>query len=204
MPDTPQTAETNLDPTNPYARAAQVDPRLTPEMAGRIAGYGAEERLPRGSLVFEHGQRGVDLFFILDGSIEVFDADEHGRPNVFTTHGVRQFTGEMDLFNDRRILVSGRTGTDSRVVLIGPGHAGDTLRLQRFMTRNGYPHRLLDIDADPDAAGQALSSAFTTTRAGIYAAGDIRSGSVKRVASGVGEGSAAVQAIHGFLHPIVA
>ena len=39
------------------------------------------------------------------------------------------------------------------VVLIGPGHAGDTLRLQRFLTRNGYPHRLLDTEVDPDAGG---------------------------------------------------
>ena len=39
------------------------------------------------------------------------------------------------------------------VVLIGPGHSGDTLRLQRFLTRNSYPHRLLDTDADPDADG---------------------------------------------------
>ena len=37
--------------------------------------------------------------------------------------------------------------------LIGPGHGGDTLRIQRFLVRNGYPHRLLDTDLDPDAEG---------------------------------------------------
>ena len=37
------------------------------------------------------------------------------------------------------------------VVLIGPAHGADTLRLQRFLTRNGYPHRLLDTELDPDA-----------------------------------------------------
>jgi thioredoxin reductase (NADPH) len=52
-----------------------------------------------------------------------------------------------------------------------------------------------------DAAGQALESPFATTTPGIYAVGDVRSGSVKRVASGVGEGSVVVQAIHRFLHP---
>ena len=35
-----------------------------------------------------------------------------------------------------------------------------------------------------------------TTRPGIFAVGDVRSGSVKRVASAVGEGSIAVQFIH--------
>lgn len=39
------------------------------------------------------------------------------------------------------------------VVLVGPGHGADTLRLQRFLTRNAYPHKLYDTDADPDAKG---------------------------------------------------
>jgi thioredoxin reductase (NADPH) len=47
--------------------------------------------------------------------------------------------------------------------------------------------------------GAALDSPYATARPGIYAVGDVRSGSVKRVASGVGEGSVVVQAIHGFL-----
>jgi thioredoxin reductase (NADPH) len=65
------------------------------------------------------------------------------------------------------------------------------------------------LDLDPkgfvrtgqDADGRALASPFATTRPGIYAVGDVRSGSVKRVASGVGEGSVVVQAIHQFLNP---
>ena len=38
-----------------------------------------------------------------------------------------------------------------------------------------------------------------TTRPGIFAAGDVRSNSVKRVASAVGEGSMAVQFVHEYL-----
>jgi thioredoxin reductase (NADPH) len=38
-----------------------------------------------------------------------------------------------------------------------------------------------------------------TTRPGVFAAGDVRSGSVKRVASAVGEGSMAVQFVHEYL-----
>ena len=37
---------------------------------------------------------------------------------------------------------------------------------------------------------------FQTSLAGVFAVGDVRSGSVKRVASAVGEGSVVVQAIH--------
>ncbi len=38
-----------------------------------------------------------------------------------------------------------------------------------------------------------------TSRLGVFAAGDVRSGSVKRVASAVGEGAMAVQFVHEYL-----
>ena len=183
-----------LDPSDPYAREAQTFPELTPEMMERVAGYGAEEPLAKGATVFHRGDRSVDFFVVLDGAVEIFDHEEGGEAKVFSTHHARQFTGELDLFNNREILVSGRAGQDSRVlrvkradfrrlvvgepdigeiimrafilrrvgliqhgqggvVLIGSGHGGDTLRLQQFLTRNGYPHRLLDTDVDPDADG---------------------------------------------------
>jgi len=46
-----------------------------------------------------------------------------------------------------------------------------------------------------DIAGAAVSP-FRTNLPGVFAVGDVRSGSVKRVASAVGEGSVVVQAIH--------
>ena len=64
----------------------------------------------------------------------------------------------------------------------------------------------LDLDAQGfvctgTRAGADADSPYATSRAGVYAVGDVRSGSVKRVASGVGEGSVVVQAIHRFLNP---
>jgi thioredoxin reductase (NADPH) len=38
-----------------------------------------------------------------------------------------------------------------------------------------------------------------TSRKGIFAIGDVRSGSVKRVAAAVGEGAQVVATLHGFL-----
>jgi len=38
-----------------------------------------------------------------------------------------------------------------------------------------------------------------TSLPGVFAAGDVRSGSVKRVASAVGEGSVAIRQVHEFL-----
>ena len=179
------------EPDDPYAREAQIFPRLTPEMAARVAGYGTEELVPEGTLLIERGQRSVDFFLLLEGRIEIFDTGEDGTPNVLAVHTERQFTGELDLFNDRMVLINARAAQASRVVrvphaqfrrmvstesdlgeilmrafilrrvgfitharagvvLLGPGHAASTLSLQRFLTRNGYPYRLLDTEAEAD------------------------------------------------------
>src|SRR6516165_5181140 len=78
-------------------------------------------------------------------------------------------------------------------------------------------HLFLFIGADPNSAwltdtGVALDSkgfvltggeqgrqALETSRAGIFAVGDIRSGSVKRVATGVGDGAQVVASLHQYL-----
>ena len=39
------------------------------------------------------------------------------------------------------------------VVLVGDRHGADTLRIERFLTRNNYPHRTLDVDVPGEAAG---------------------------------------------------
>ncbi len=44
-----------------------------------------------------------------------------------------------------------------------------------------------------------LSSALESSIAGVFAVGDVRSGSTKRVGSAIGEGAQVVAAIHGFL-----
>lgn len=45
-------------------------------------------------------------------------------------------------------------------------------------------------------------SPYQTSLPGVFAVGDVRSGSVKRVASAVGEGSVVVQALHGYLQEV--
>ncbi|MFC0633765.1 FAD-dependent oxidoreductase [Brevundimonas balnearis] len=137
-----------LDAADPYAREAQTFPVLPEEMAERIASYGAPETLDDGTLVFERGQRSVDFFLVLDGAIEIYDLDERGQPHVFTVHGPRQFTGEVDLFNDRQILVSGRTRGATRVV-----------RLKRDVFR-----RMIAAEAD---IGEILMRAFILRRVGL-------------------------------------
>jgi thioredoxin reductase (NADPH) len=47
--------------------------------------------------------------------------------------------------------------------------------------------------------GTPLSSPYATRTPGVFAVGDVRAGSVKRVASGVGEGSVVISSVHAFL-----
>ena len=47
--------------------------------------------------------------------------------------------------------------------------------------------------------GGRLASALETSVPGVFAVGDVRSGSVKRVGGAIGEGAQVVAALHGFL-----
>lgn len=106
------------DPADPYAREAQTFPRLTAEQAERVAGYGQPKQLSSGTFLFKRGQRSVDFFLVLEGCVEMFDTDAHGQPQVITVHRVGQFAGELDLFNNREVLVSGRAVGDTRVLRV--------------------------------------------------------------------------------------
>lgn len=43
------------------------------------------------------------------------------------------------------------------VAVLGPARGGHTLRIQQFLSRNGYPYRLIDTDSDPAASGAVRS-----------------------------------------------
>jgi thioredoxin reductase (NADPH) len=64
---------------------------------------------------------------------------------------------------------------------------------------------LTDLSLTPDRLGeewQTLARSplpFETSRPGLFAVGDLRSGSTKRVAAAVGEGSASVRSVHQYL-----
>ena len=52
------------------------------------------------------------------------------------------------------------------------------------------------VRPDQQRWSHALAHPLATSCPGIFTVGDVRSGSVKRVASGVGEGSVAVASVH--------
>lgn len=188
-PESAQSAVDPLDATDPYAREEQTFPRLNAEQVERLCDYGTIEEFEKGAVLFSRGDRGADFFLILKGCIEIYEEGKDGPGNVITVHRDSQFTGELDLFNNRKILVGGRTGEPSRllrlsradfnrmssteqdigeivmrafilrrsaflihnqagVTLVDDGNSSDLLRIQRFLTRNGYPVRVLNEDDD--------------------------------------------------------
>ena len=60
--------------------------------------------------------------------------------------------------------------------------------------------RLPDAGVELDAKGFVVThDGFATSVPGVFAVGDVRAGSVKRVASAVGEGSVVISAVHSYL-----
>lgn len=108
-----------LQTTDPYAREHQIFPTLSPEQIKRTISFGSEETLKLGTVLFERGDREVDFFIVLDGFIEIYE-NSLDQPKVIVVHLSQQFTGELDLFNRRKILVGGRMGEDGRVLRISP------------------------------------------------------------------------------------
>ncbi|MEO1132519.1 MAG: FAD-dependent oxidoreductase [Cyanobacteria bacterium J06639_1] len=94
-------------------------------------------------------------------------------------------TGEVKLFE-----------TNSLFIFIGATPSTDWL--DGLVERDDRGFICTGSDISPDAAWPLERDRFLleTTVPGIFAVGDVRHGSVKRVASGVGEGSICVQFVH--------
>ncbi len=132
---------------DPYNRTEQIFPTLTEEQIERIKPFGEVQDLEKGTVVFERGERSVNFFVVLHGCIEIYEYAADA-VRVITVHGERQFTGELDLFNDREILVGGRMGADGRVI-----------RLSRDQFRKL-------ITAEPDV-NEIIMQAFILRRRGL-------------------------------------
>ena len=136
-----------VDLNDPYNRTEQIFPTLTEEQIERIKPFGEVQSLAKGTMLFERGERSVDFFVVLQGCVEIYDYAADGT-HVITVHGERQFTGELDLFNDREILVGGRMGADGQVI-----------RLSRDQFRKL-------ITAEPDV-NEMIMQAFILRRMGL-------------------------------------
>jgi thioredoxin reductase (NADPH) len=80
-------------------------------------------------------------------------------------------------------------------VFIGASPHTDWLRGEVAMDEDGFVLTGSDVP-DEQLAGEDRPYFLETSRPGVFAVGDVHSGSIKRVASAVGEGSMAVRLVH--------
>jgi thioredoxin reductase (NADPH) len=83
-------------------------------------------------------------------------------------------------------------------LMIGAQPNTDWLNGCVALDQNGF------VETGRAATGMMPASPYSASIPGIFAVGDVRANSIKRVASSVGEGSAVVHAIHGWLSDVVA
>ena len=118
-------------PAMPAFRPEMAFPSLTEEMVERLHGYGRVETLEPETALFARGEREVDMFVVLEGTLEIYSQDEKNERKLLAAIVERQFTGELDLLSSRRTLVDGCTLT--RCVLLRVPRA----ELRRLMRSEG-------------------------------------------------------------------
>jgi len=119
------------------------------------------------------------------------------RSEVVAVHGVEQLDAIEVI--DRRTGATSRRDTKVLFVLIGAEAATDWLPSEISRDEHGFVSTGTDaLKADQWTADRE-PFALETSAPGIFAVGDIRSGSVKRVAASVGEGGVAIALVHRYL-----
>ncbi|OBG12149.1 pyridine nucleotide-disulfide oxidoreductase [Mycolicibacterium celeriflavum] len=119
------------------------------------------------------------------------------RSEVVAVHGDEQLEG-IEVIN-RRTGTTSRRDAGALFVLIGAEAATNWLPSEIARDEHGF----VLTGTDAMKAGQWNADrepfALETSAPGVFAVGDIRSGSVKRVAASVGEGGVAINFVHRYL-----
>jgi thioredoxin reductase (NADPH) len=109
------------------------------------------------------------------------------RSNITELHGTDRLEG-VTVMNGKG--AAARIDTPAVFAMIGAEPCTDWLDRMVALDAKGF------VLTGPAVGG---TSPYETSQAGVFAIGDVRSGSAKRVAAAVGEGSVVVQAIHQYL-----
>jgi hypothetical protein len=173
------------------ARLCGQDP-VTVVGGGNSAGQAAcflSRRSPVVNLVIRHDDLRRDMSRYLADRVE-----QSPRIEIWRHSEVCELIGDEGLeevmLHDLQTEEKQRVATTALFVLIGAAPHTSWLQGELPLDAKGY---VLTGAAD---RGDGL---FETRRQGAFAVGDVRSGSVKRVASAVGEGSVAIRQVHEFL-----
>jgi thioredoxin reductase (NADPH) len=125
------------------------------------------------------------------------------RLNTEITDGDGAHMLERLVLRNRVSEVGETVKADALFVLIGARPHTDWLRDTVKRDERGYVVTGRDVGRVLDGEDKREPLPLETSLPGVFAVGDVRAGSVKRIASAVGEGAIAVQYIHAYLqHPV--
>jgi thioredoxin reductase (NADPH) len=100
---------------------------------------------------------------------------------------------------DRKTGEARRIATPGLFSFIGAVPRTDWLPPEIAIDSRGFVCTGPGVGGAPETRGRRDAFMLETSRFGVFAAGDVRAGSVKRVSSAVGEGAMAVQFVHEYL-----
>jgi thioredoxin reductase (NADPH) len=121
----------------------------------------------------------------------------HVNTEVVAGHGDGQL--EYITLRNRHTAEEQQQPLESLFVMIGARPRTDWLPAEVDHDEHGFLYTGADASACPSWNLERQPHPHETSIPGLFAVGDVRSGSVKRVASAVGEGSVVVSEIHQFL-----
>src|SRR4051794_29002764 len=84
-----------------------------------LSARGKPREVHAGDTLFTEGERNRSFFVVIDGAVEILE-HSRGEPHQVTVHHAGQFTGDIDVFNGRPALVTGRAIEDGRLVELSP------------------------------------------------------------------------------------
>ena len=178
-------------------------PPLTDAMVETIRAYASEVTKPAGISIFTCGERGTDMFVVLEGNVNIYTGAGENSTETVIDLGHHQFTGELYMLNDQPTLVGARTTVPSLllrvtrgdvqrlmraegeianlilqafiwrriglafqakvgVTLIGDEGKAETLKLQGFLRRNGYPHQVASVEAYKTSSTHPTPTGFAS------------------------------------------
>jgi thioredoxin reductase (NADPH) len=125
-------------------------------------------------------------------------------PNVEVKTSTEVVDGGGDGHLDHLVLREGagaaeRVPADGLFVLIGVRPHTDWLPPEIARDDRGFVLTGEDVAGESDWPLERRPYLLETSVPGVFAAGDVRHGAVRRVASAVGEGSIAIQLVHAYL-----
>jgi len=97
---------------------AGLYPRLSADQLARAARYGVHRTYGSTTCLYRQGEREADLFIVLMGNLQIFWSDNVEREEHFYTLETGEFSGELNLLNQRETLTAARALAGSSVLRV--------------------------------------------------------------------------------------